>query len=457
MSKPYWLLDNLCTRPGSAIAARTAASAYPADNLRRESLFPPWRSDDRAVVLDGLGEYAHTADHADFDISGDLTIEFLARPENLDSGSRWLVHKLGAADGYGVRQNGAELILALNGAVTITTTGGALSAHWGRFRIVYRAATASVAIWRNGQLIALADNAGQSGCVLSGTIPGAIAANGVRLTFGANAAGAECFTGGLAYGAIAAVAADDAGWLSPQSCRGYWRFEAVPTPDLSGRGHTLTAVGLDAGNIVSCCAAHWLSIAGAGESVDSLFVDRRHNLSTGAHIELWRGLPDDAPELITDVAVQAGQAIVISFAPESGGMFTLVIDDPGNAEGFLQIAHLCLGRRRNMSRSFLRGFTGERFVEGVLSADGAGGVVVYPRSCGLQRLRVRFRLLPEERELLESVGVRLASGKLLVFCPDAAEPERAWLMRSENPLVNSFTHIHGTTSFVDLALAEVGT
>lgn len=250
MSNPYFAYDNIV--PGATISARTESSTYPAGNLTKHRLWPGYRSSaDQCLVIAGVNEYGYVADHADFDITGDLTIEAIIYIDSSGSGNRYIVHKLDYHNGYGLRINSLNnLQLFINGLSTDANTArvqtnDALPLNtFIRVKAVYDASANEVVFYLdefdgNGTAeIARVNNSTQTGGSLSGTIPSSITANAVRLTLGADQLGSNLFIGKFVSIGIAAAEHDNVGYLDPASSAGYWNFRG-DLSDESGNGHTL--------------------------------------------------------------------------------------------------------------------------------------------------------------------------------------------------------------------------
>lgn len=350
MGKIRTAIDNLFLNAEGDVYARSAHSAYPASNLALAQLQPAWRSQNWALELDGATEYAWVAAHADFNITGDLTMEVLCEPDNV-TGAFLLIHKRDAIDGYSLGIVNGEIQVWIydtsgtgnTGIVTTNTTAVAIDT-WYRIKAVYDASAQEISIFRNGIEIARANNIAQTGCGLVGVIPTGISV-AANLGIGATAGGASPFDGQIDFASISAVEYDHGGYIYPGDpvVAGYWKFHQ-DLEDSSGNGHTLTGVGLDSSNYLPCTAYHWIESHEVPTTTPDYFViDRRHNLTSAATWRVLKGSQYTSYVSLADGTVTADTAVYSDLTTAADTDWWVEIHDPANTDGYLGIPFMHLG------------------------------------------------------------------------------------------------------------------
>ena len=214
--------------------------------------------DNLALDLDGANDYAWVADHADFDITSDLTIECHINPDVV-AGTQFLLDKGGVTalqNAYGLELVGDEIRMfgTANGApgtlwIVGTTVANLLINTWYTIKAVYDAGATEVSIYLDGIEIARANNVHQEFCTLAGTIPAANFSSTTRVTIGADSANGNKFNGEIDFIGVEARENDNGDALAKIGSRGYWNMNqrlnaAGDLPDQSGNEHDLTVVHL---------------------------------------------------------------------------------------------------------------------------------------------------------------------------------------------------------------------
>ena len=209
--------------------------------------------DNLALDLDGANDYAWVADHADFDITSDLTIETRINPDAV-AGVQMLLHKRSATDGWSLELSGDEARLYLHNAAdsdadVVTTTANLTAGSYQTIKAVYDASAQEISFYLAGVEIARANNTAQENCTLVGVIPASIGVNATRVTVGADAAGANRFNGQIEFIGVEAAENDNGDALAKIGSRAYWNMNqrlnaAGDLPDQSGNEHDLTVVHL---------------------------------------------------------------------------------------------------------------------------------------------------------------------------------------------------------------------
>ena len=357
MGSRLWIgRDNPLIDAATITARSDEGGDYALSNLQFHQLEPPYRTAAKALELDGANDYAWVADHADFDIVGDLTLEILIEPDTV-AGTPWLIDKLGANDGYLLRLDGDEIAVFIRGITNcqITTTAANLLVDtWYRIKAIYDASAEEVSIFLNGIEIARATDLAQTGCVLVGNIPAAIVANPVRFTIGADSTNANKFNGEIGFAGIDNAEHDNGGYLDPSGCAGYWNFDDSDLTDSSGNGHTLTGVSIDSSNYQDCTAFAWIGIEyDATQNPKGLFVDPRNNLATGATWKLCRGDWFSTYELIDSGTVTENEPIISLPDDNTNTKWWLEFHEADNADGYLEFSFIYLGQRLALTAASL--------------------------------------------------------------------------------------------------------
>lgn len=237
--------------------------------------------------LDGSSRYAWCADHADFDITGDLTFEALVRPGTLLGVQRlcckaasfnqrsWIIDMINSNGsirlcGYTLGTDASEWV--------VRTAAGVLAADtWTRIKICYDASAAEVSFYRDGIEIARGNNTSASNCTVVGTIGTALFSGSSRLDL-FNFAGIHYWTGSVAWLGLWATESDDGSSLAPThaAARGFWHFEQNLN-DSSGGDHTLTGVAITSGDYSLTTAdtygTQWQLARNPAESFRALLTD----------------------------------------------------------------------------------------------------------------------------------------------------------------------------------------
>ncbi len=357
--KTYIGSDNFITEIGT-VTARTEAddpagivTLFDATNLQKTRLLPQYRTDDQALELDGTNDYAWVADHADFDITGDLTIECLFNPDDL-LGAQAFLDKLGANDGYRLQLTGDELRLFIRGATNcdvVTTTANLSADTWYRAKAVYDASAEEISFFLDGIEIARATDGVQTNCTLVGNIPAAIGANAIRVTIGADAGGGTLFDGEIGFIGIDNAEHDNGGYLDPSGCAGYWPMDTAlvggEIEDVSGNDHNLTAISITSANFDFITTHAWVGATLSTTSVPTaLVIDRRHNLTSSATVALFKGDWFSTYVLVDTATVVAGEAIVLrdSAWVATDTQWWIEVHDPTNGADFISLPYVWLGR-----------------------------------------------------------------------------------------------------------------
>lgn len=347
--KTYIGSNNFVTEIGT-VTARTEAddpaglvTMFDASNLQKTRLLPQYRTDDQALDLDGANDYAWVADHADFDIISNLTIEGLI---NVDSvvGTQCVLDKINALTGYRLSLEGDEVRMSINGVGNHETTTAAnlLIDTWYRLKVIYEAAAQTITIYIDGTLE-------PSGTV--GVIPAAITANAIRVTIGADAANANKLDGEIGFAGLEGALHNNGGYLDPSGCAGYWSMDTAlvggEIEDDSGNSHDLTVVSIDDTNFDYITTHAWVGFLLSTTSVPTvLTIDRRHNLTSGATVALFKGDWFATYAVVDTATVVAGEAIVLrdSAWVATDTQWWIEVHDPTNGADFISLPYVWLGR-----------------------------------------------------------------------------------------------------------------
>jgi hypothetical protein len=210
-------------------------------NFEFSGAFNGYIGSEPLLDLDGSTEYAWVADHADFDLTTDLTIEVMIVPDKI-TGVQHLVHKSDTLDGYQLNLNGdeVEFVLENSGATdaTITTTAANLAvAKERRIKAVFDGGTTTAKIY---DVVSGAEITSS----VSGTVPATLGTNATRVTIGTDdTASGNFYDGKKGLALISASGTLDAIHIAPTNSQAYWGFEGNLN-DSSGNSHTLTGVNI---------------------------------------------------------------------------------------------------------------------------------------------------------------------------------------------------------------------
>ena len=317
-----------------------------------------------SLDLNGTDEYATHADNADFDITGDLTTEIIVTPDTV-SGNQTLIGKgagTGANNSYFLRLTNDEIDFRGSGdgstLWSLTTTAANLVAGTPYIiKAAYDASAFEVSFFVNGAEIARGNNGTQTNCTLGGTVTNSLFSGTGLLSVGATQTGVNLFDGEIAFVGIKAAEEDNGAYLVPSTTAGYWNWDAGDLTDSSGNNHTLTGVGLAAGNFVDDIASgdfvdstayHFLGLEFTGnQNPTAAIVAAQHNLTGSATIKLWRGdwhSTTTDPTLVATLTAAADTVIIDRAVSGSNDTFWfLEIHDPDNPDGFLALPYVYLG------------------------------------------------------------------------------------------------------------------
>jgi hypothetical protein len=422
MANPYFAYQNLL--PSATITARTESSVYPATNLTKHRLWPGWRSGDQCLILNGTDEYAYVADHADFDITGDFTIEALIYPQSV-TGLQLILNKSQAnTSGWSLNLDGSEVevyaLSAADGGVVKTSGANLAINNWYRIKAVYDASVPEITFYVNGTLVS------SSVTVAPGT---SIDTNAIRVTVGASSAGTSRFTGKIAYVGIEATEYDHGGYLDPSSCAGYWDMAGLngssKIADVSGNSHDLTVSGIaDPDNFTTCTAYQWVRFTlPSTQNPTYCFFDRRHNITDELTITLHRQSPFaayTAGGAATDT-VTADAPIIFDISSITETDWWIEIHDPDNTDGYIEIPYIYLGAKSDLSRGFGNSYLYSPRTHGNIIADSVGGYTAYVRSEQLLEHTIVFKLLAADFAIIEAIADVARLGQPVVFSEDSTD------------------------------------
>jgi len=364
MGLPAISYRNFLNEAGVTATARTQNSTYPASNILRPNVTHLYRSDDRAVVLDGATKYFWIADAAWNSYAGDFCFEFLYRPDTVDTSNtnKHIINKWGAAGQrtYMVVQRDAHIwvYLSNNGtdtAATVSFSNVLTAAQHDRHKLSYKAATRDLVLYVDGVESGRVINTTTSGtAAITGAVPTWLWDGTTPLTIGADSGGANLIAGKLGFVGLDGTTGDHGGYLQPTACDAYYKFDNSDGTDSSGNGRTLTAVSLSSGDYTNCTAYQWVGIQMSSALAPTLLmIDRRHNLSTGATVRVLNGgWFSSYASKGYKASVTAGEAIVLTLTTGGSAAQWLEINDPANPDGYIEIPHVWLGHWQNLAGSY---------------------------------------------------------------------------------------------------------
>jgi hypothetical protein len=213
-------------------------------------------------------------------------------------------------------------------------------------------------------------------------------------------------------------------------------------------------------------AAEWVRGVGFPNDFQPIVWGHRgHNLQTGATIGLYVGDPAGANSLAASTTAVAGQPFLLAAAIEWDNTSWFVkFTDTTNPAGYLEIPFLFIGLRLTLTKSFRPGSRERQFAEGTVTADGAGGRVVYPNTGQLWSRTLEFQCENAADEaILRQVASRSLTGRPFVFCQNSADLTTSHLCWKDDPLEFEFAHLAARAGLwqspihtVPMTLREVG-
>ena len=124
----------------------TGGSNTYVENLEVGTVINNWRLS--YGEFNGSDRYISVTDHADLDITGDISICLAVKVSSLPGAEKWLLSKYDGTDGYGVRINASnevELFYNDSGSDTTFSTGVALVKDTWQFVVFTKSTTALIA------------------------------------------------------------------------------------------------------------------------------------------------------------------------------------------------------------------------------------------------------------------------------------------------------------------------
>lgn len=322
----------------STVTARNENDSYPVSNMTRGKLFPAYRSEDKALSLNGSDEYATHVDNADFDIASNLTIEFSVYFTAFTTG-RFIVNKVDGTTGYGIQTliSAGNKIRAFIGSTANYSLCDFIfsTATWYLVKMEYNAVGQTVT-WHIDRTLETA--------VVTGAIPASIPTNALDIFIASAQSGASPNNIDIGFMTISPTTSSGDKSLDPTGSAASWEMNQGLVggliPDGSGNGNDLTVVNIDSTNFIDYTFQQWITFTAISGTVfgDIFIIDRHHNLSTGAEVSLWSGDKYVGPTFEEDnVTVTAGEPIVLDGFSAGETEFWLEIDDPSNTDGYISI------------------------------------------------------------------------------------------------------------------------
>ncbi len=429
MGKPFWCHTNQTA--GATITSKEPNPLFPSSVLSQPE-FNQYRTLDRALRFDGIDKHCEVVSHSDFEFSTSFEIEMVATPQTITPANNITFLEKGSGlfnlDGYGLHQQNANLNVKLSDGVSsvfiITDTTPLVVGESFKVNAIYDGSgTPSVEIWFNGVNIATATNADQDGCILTGTIPASLAASSAPLKIGYDGFGIRHTPTDISSISAKSSPGTGAAWLIPTDCAFYYKFQTdVANPvDSSGNGHTLTGTNISASDYIDYTGNQWIqSIKIPGISPDTMVIDDRHNMETGAKVSLWRsGTSTGSRVSIGSATVVKGKPIVITdISTSASDTFVIEITDDNNLVGYIKLFKIYLGNKSDMARSFLLDYGSGKKVVMIKNSNSSGNVSKYPTTGELMTYSGIYRVDAADKAILEAVFSDSNNNLSVVFCPD---------------------------------------
>ena len=447
MGKPLWAAENYWITRSKNIYARSEDDIYCANNLSLQRLYPSYKSADFCVDFNGENNYAACSHDSEFNATAALTIETILKTSTNLAGRQTLLSKADSNSGYlFALEDGKPCFQTDNsGQVKIIADQPLDVCQWYRLK----------AVFYNGE-VKLYCNWQELGCTVVGTVPNSLAVNTHDVYLGAEISATNLFKGKISHISLVRHGHFHSGYLSPNAPVAYWDFDK-DLKDSSANGFHLEWNG----DQPQYSANTLYQVIGVTfhqrEKVDFVFIDRRHNLTTGAKVKLCSGSWAWQSNELAEKTVEARKPLVFHIPETEDFNFHLEINDPANKDGFVSIPYLFMGKSMVMQRGFLKGNQRTDYVYGSTNHDGCGGINSVIRSMHLYHNGVELRLIPGDRQIIETVARQWQLNRPVVFSEDVDDEDSYLLVKNENPLEITFTHRIADIFTTRLGLREVGT
>jgi hypothetical protein len=453
-----FIIDNLLWQPGVEITPATGD----ASGLLGKSLFPGYRSGgDKALSLNGIDEYAHSSD-ADFGFTTQFAIETYIVNENEFVSSH---HTYASKSDYGTlgyifrRLSSGVLSLWLEGARI--DSDPLPSVADAKVKAIYIGSQQLASIWLNDVEIVRAE-AGSitvgSGSLI-GTIPTSINAASQKFALGAAYNGSASFDGTMGHLAIKdSNVTNDNSSIDAEDSAAYWDFENEDLQDSSGNDHSLTGVGIDSSNYVGQYTNPVSLQIGGLSNTDKkyLYIDRRHNLSTGSTVEIFLTDPLLGENADYSRAVTADTAIIFDDLNFTESQVWIQFTDSSKvAEDFIIPCIYLAGDEQMLEtqRSFLSGYSSSSETLLKVNESSSGTLTSYVNSPALYSLKAKWRASQSEFATLKNVISYASDNSPILFSPDGSSYYSVYVKNAARP---NYNHIKGDRHFVDLDMREIG-
>lgn len=338
---------------GATITAREEDSSYPASNLGRGKLFPAHRTADRAMVFAG-STGIFIADNVSLTIIEGIFEVILTTGSDVST-TQALATKWGASGqrSFLLQIVGSQfqLRLSADGSTIATYTADPTIAINTAYKISFTYTEITAVVTASINNVSVSVTAGGTPLSPSDTIFDSTA--NFSIGQGSTGAGSE-LTADISSVAVNSNPLGVLTWIDPDgvATKGYWKLQDGLT-DSSGNGNDLAlSGGSPAASFIDYTGWQWIQIVNTATSAPTtLIIDRRHNLQTGATVDVWRASTTGAGRTLRGSAVVvAGEAVVITGITGGATIAHVIeINDPGNTDGYIEIPLTYLGTVTSLS------------------------------------------------------------------------------------------------------------
>jgi hypothetical protein len=451
----YLVFQNNLLTENVTVSSIDKQGDFIASNLLLPKLRPGWRwepQNDIYLDLDGSTEYAWHADDPDFDITGDMTVEFEHTTGSDITTSQMIMTKWAGAGNRSYQvvlaSSRYRLVLSQDGTATAATVRveQVLTTNTKyKVKICYKATTQTVSAWVEEKSVAVN--------VIAGAVPNSIFNSAAQFQLGAFS-GVVNLLGRVHFAAIASGLYTDGNPLDPTICAGYWDFQNSDLTDSSPNGHTLTGVNIsaadfiDSGEVIPAILRFDFQIA---QLKNWFGIDRTHNLLTGDTIDIYfsnvsSAVGDSAESYsITLLETQEENPIILALDTSTTKYRYARVEirnEQTTKLSFNEINWITIGSKESLSKDYEVNHSISDSSEVVINQDFIGDGRFQRRSEPYRTYTGRIRALPESERL--DILLRLAryasNGWPFFFCyaneTTARELEHTRLVKWTNAAVN---------------------
>ena len=392
MGKPKFLLDNLIS--SAELSTRCEGPSYVAD-LNSHQYFQPGGY---ARVYNGSTTSDMVIHEGEFNATSSLTIEVLVRTGATIS-TAFLFHKLSGDTGMAISLVVGGILRFYVGTSYVDTSAILSANTIYRIKMVFSAGTLKIYI--DGLLIFTAT-----------TLPTTITTNTSSITIGSGPGNTYMFSGAISYMSFRRGTDQYGGFANPAGQIAYWQANSQgKLRDISGNGRQAIPFG---DMVPEICNSH--HVVGlkfpADKAVNRVIIDRRHNLTSSASIDLYGGSWSWNQALIQSATPTPGQPIIFDLASTyTDDYFHLVVSDVDNPDHLvIPPIYIGAGNEQQLQRHFQRGYDAGKFQPGKTINLGGNATSSHLEGPELWKADYKFRLNPTDKAIIDAATALARKG-----------------------------------------------